>query len=62
MTGNANVSTRGLGLELDGDFLCQVVEWLLQQVIKPEAEQKIGAAKHEQAAKRLGNNGLQSPT
>jgi transposase-like protein len=47
-----NEHLRKLGLELDGDFLRQVVEWLLQQLIELEAEQKIGAAKYERAATR----------
>jgi transposase-like protein len=47
-----NEHLRKLGLELDGDFLRQVVEWLLQQLIELEAEQKIGAAKDERAATR----------
>lgn len=47
-----NEHLRKLGLELDGDFLRQAVEWLLQQLIELEAEAKIGAAKYERAPTR----------
>jgi transposase-like protein len=47
-----NEHLRKMGLELDGDFLRQAVEWLLQQLIELEAEQKIGAAKYERVPTR----------
>jgi transposase-like protein len=47
-----NEHLRKLGLELDGEVLKPAVEWLLQQLIELEAEQKIGAGKYERNASR----------
>jgi transposase-like protein len=47
-----NEHLRKLGLELDGEVLKPAVEWLLQQLIELEAEQKIGAGKYERSPSR----------
>ena len=42
-----------LGLEQDSDFLRQAVEMLAQMLIELEAEEQIGAGKHERSAQRV---------